>query len=110
MQLCKNENYATFCSNPHNMHIMRIICAYLPTKMPMRNVLADVCKHLGIHRSNESNISTVWEDNTAALSLLNTPFPQMTLRSKHIAIWYHWTWIALANNPNLRVLKIDTKK
>ena len=37
-----------------------------------------------------STISTVWEDNTAALALATTDPPRMTPRSKSLAVKYHW--------------------
>jgi len=37
-----------------------------------------------------SHISTVWEDNQAALVLATTDPPRMTPRSKSLAVKYHW--------------------
>ena len=37
-----------------------------------------------------SIISTVWEDNAGALRLVELEPPQITPRSKHYAIKYHW--------------------
>ena len=40
--------------------------------------------------SRISTISTVFEDNTPALTLANTDPPRMTPRSKSLAVKYHW--------------------
>ena len=58
--------------------------------LPMRDILKVLCKALNIHRSVQSTVSTVWEDNAAALILMQAPLPKMTPRSKHIAVKYHW--------------------
>jgi hypothetical protein len=34
--------------------------------------------------------STVWEDNTPALTLTNAELPRMTPGSKHFNVKYHW--------------------
>jgi len=38
----------------------------------------------------KSSISTVWEDNQAALSLAHMELSRMTSRSIHIAVKFHW--------------------
>ena len=56
----------------------------------MRQVLAGMLSCLGIERVNKTTISTVWEDNNAALTLANTPMPKLAPKSKTFAIKYHW--------------------
>jgi hypothetical protein len=58
--------------------------------IPLRHRLIDVCKWLELRAPSAAIVSTVWEDNNAALLLATSDPPQMTLRSKHIAIKYHW--------------------
>jgi hypothetical protein len=58
--------------------------------IPLRLILDDMCSAIGVVREPKSTISTVWEDNAAALSLMNLPLPRVTPRSKHFAVKYHW--------------------
>lgn len=58
--------------------------------IPVKAVLKTITKALSIDIEATSNMSTVWEDNQAALILATTDPPRMTPRSKHIAIKYHW--------------------
>jgi hypothetical protein len=58
--------------------------------IPVKAVLSTITKALSLDSPEGSNISTVWEDNEAALTLAITDPPRMTPRSKHIAIKYHW--------------------
>jgi hypothetical protein len=59
--------------------------------------------------------TTVWEDNNGALTLANMEPGQMTLRSKHYAVKYHWFRSHLGSHlgshlaPNkIEVHKIET--
>ncbi len=58
--------------------------------LPLRvtHQLLTSCLH--IPSTETSKISTVWEDNAAAMILATTDPPRMTPRSKHIAVKYHW--------------------
>ena len=50
-----------------------------------------VCEAVQLSEVEVANIwSTVFEDNSACLILANLEPPQMTPRSKHIAVKYHW--------------------
>lgn len=60
--------------------------------IPVKSVMTTIAKALDLHTVDSSNISTVWEDNEAALTLATTDPPRMTPRSKHITIKYHWFW------------------
>lgn len=44
----------------------------------------------GVKRTEQSKVSTVFQDNNGALTLYNAEFPNMTPRSKHIGVKYHW--------------------
>jgi hypothetical protein len=58
--------------------------------LPLKAVLQTLSKAMNIKIDESSSISTVWEDNEAALTLSTTDPPRMTPRSKHIAVKYHW--------------------
>jgi hypothetical protein len=53
-------------------------------------------------------VCAVWEDNNAALKLANAQFPNMTSRTKHIAIKYHW-FKSHIQEGEIKVGRIDTK-
>ena len=57
--------------------------------LPMRQILTYICDNLEIERPKESTVSTVWKDNSAALSLMQSPLPKITPRSKHFAVKLH---------------------
>ena len=52
--------------------------------------------------------TTVWEDNSGALTLANLEPGRMTPRSKHYGVKYHWFRSHLKPN-NIQVVKVDTK-
>jgi len=49
--------------------------------------IAEEMRH--IIQDPKSTVSTVWEDNQAAITLANMELPRMTPRSKNIAVKYH---------------------
>jgi hypothetical protein len=71
--------------------------------LPMQRLLAEVNDALGL--SSASSPSTVYEDNTGALTLAN--LPRLTPRSKHIAVKYHFFRQHVADG-SVRVVKIST--
>lgn len=58
--------------------------------IPLKGILQSFATTLDLHINCSSTMSTVWEDNQAALILGTTNPPRMTPRSKHIGIQYHW--------------------
>jgi hypothetical protein len=58
--------------------------------VPLRETLGELSNALRLPTTKESEISTVFEDNQAAIILASTDPPRMTPRSKHIAVKYHW--------------------
>ena len=59
--------------------------------------------------SDENKIhSTIWEDNAGCIILANMELPQMTPRSKHYSMKYHWFTDKLKPN-SVTVEKIDGK-
>jgi hypothetical protein len=74
--------------------------------IPLRRVLGDLTAALGVEVDSDSEVSTVFEDNQAALTLATQDPPRMTPRSKHIAVKYHWFRDQLG--ANLKVKYVDT--
>jgi len=65
---------------------------------------------LGLQKNKQFNIlGSVFEDNAGALSLAILELPQMTPRSKHYAVKYHW-FRACLKPVNIRVLKVESKR
>jgi histone deacetylase 1/2 len=60
--------------------------------LPMRQIHSEILSaFMQQEAQNVSTVSSVWEDNQAALLLATaTDPPRLTPRSKHIAIKYHW--------------------
>jgi hypothetical protein len=76
--------------------------------LPMRELIQSLSGSLKIDRKELSKVCAVWEDNNAALKLANAQFPNMTPRTKHIAIKYHWFKSHLKQGE-IEVRRIDTK-
>jgi hypothetical protein len=60
------------------------------TLIPMRLKLKEMSTSLSLPMDPHSTVSTVWEDNQAALILATTDPPRLTPRSKSLAVKYHW--------------------
>ena len=73
--------------------------------IPLRRVLQDLCEVFDLGQAGVMAHSTVFEDNSAALTLANSP--QMTPRSKHIALRYHFFRSEVASG-NIKVVAIST--
>jgi hypothetical protein len=76
--------------------------------IPLRQRLIDVCSWLKLESPDSSTVSTVWEDNQAALKLATADPPKMTPRSKHIAVKYHWFHSKLVKDE-IHMRHIDSK-
>jgi hypothetical protein len=78
----------------HTMEAEYIACSVaMKMLLFLRNIHSEISQHctsLGITRNSKSTISTVFQDNQAALILATTDPPRMTPRSKSIAVKYHW--------------------
>ena len=77
--------------------------------LPVRELLQEVASSFDIAYDKVSTVSCVWEDNNAALKLANAPFVNMSPRTKHIAVKYHWFRSKLEPGK-IEVLRIDTSK
>jgi hypothetical protein len=58
--------------------------------LPLRRVVQEMIEPFGIDRSKITTVSMVWEDNNGVLTMCKNDYPNMTPRSKHIAVKYHW--------------------
>ena len=59
--------------------------------LPVHNIIKELVTHLQLPHEELSKISTtIHEDNEPCRRLANLPLPQITKRSKHIAVRYHW--------------------
>jgi hypothetical protein len=67
-----------------------ITLSAMQTLLPLHELFQSLAGSLDIKRDEATKVCTIWEDNDAALKLANAQFPNMTPRTKHIAIKYHW--------------------
>ena len=58
--------------------------------LPARWILEEVTSVLQLPHDKQTWISTVWEDNEAALTLATTDPPKVCSRTKHFNVKYHW--------------------
>ena len=58
--------------------------------IPLIDLFDEICEVLKIHRSKETKIVRVFEDNEGALKLASKELPYVTPQSKHFAVKYHW--------------------
>ena len=67
---------------------------------------------MNLQRPKESKVSTLWEDNSAALCLMELPLPKITPRSKHFAVKLYWfkSHLGEAGGNQIFAKKIDTKE
>jgi hypothetical protein len=76
--------------------------------LPLKRLVETVSKAVGLQQQDVINMrTTVWEDNSGALTLANLEPGRMTPRSKHYGVKYHWFRSHLKPN-NIEVLKIKT--
>jgi hypothetical protein len=79
--------------------------------VPLRQTLELLTKTMGVQRNNRSIISTIWEDNEAALTIMQkhmNGLPKLSPRTRHISTKYHWFLAKLG--PTLIARKIHTKQ
>jgi hypothetical protein len=76
--------------------------------LPLRELFKSLSKALKISRDEVAKVCAVWEDNDAALKLATLQFPNMTPRTKHIGIKYHWFKEHIVEGE-IEVRSIDTK-
>jgi hypothetical protein len=66
--------------------------------IPLKHVYREIIQHMNLPIDKASTISTVFEDNNAALILARSMSPpRLTLRSKSIAVKYHCFWSHLSD-------------
>jgi hypothetical protein len=77
--------------------------------LPLRELFKSLSEALKISRDEVAKVCAVWEDNDAALKLATSQFPpNMTPRTKHIGIKYHWFKEHIVEGE-IEVRSIDTK-
>jgi uncharacterized protein YacL (UPF0231 family) len=74
----------------------------------LRELFQSLAGSLHIKCNEVTKVCAIWEDNNAALKVANTQFPNMTPRTKHIAIKYHW-FKENIKEGEIEVQAIDTK-
>jgi len=76
--------------------------------LPLKRLVLEVAGAVNLPTDGVIQMkTTVWEDNTGALTLANLEPGRMTPRSKHYGVKYHWFRSHLQPN-NIQVCKIDT--
>ena len=76
--------------------------------LPLKRLVEKVASSVGLELQTIIEMrTTVWEDNSGALTLANLEPGRMTPRSKHYGVKYHWFRSHLKPN-NIEVIKIDT--
>ena len=61
--------------------------------LPLLDTLNAITSMMGISRDPTTTISSVWEDNEAALTIMTNHvdgLPKLSPRTRHIACKYHW--------------------
>jgi len=58
--------------------------------IPIKRLVAEVTDAFKVPQDNLTKVVQVWEDNEGCLILANMKPPQLTSRSKHYAVKYHW--------------------
>ena len=77
--------------------------------LPLQRLVHTVADSVGLNVQDLIEMrTTVWEDNSGALTLANLEPGRMTPRSKHYGVKYHWFRSHLKPN-NIQVVKVDTK-
>jgi hypothetical protein len=79
--------------------------------VPLRATMELLTREMGIDRDNRSTVSTIWEDNAAALTIMTNHMnglPKLSPRTRHIGTKYHWFLAKLG--PTLIARKIHTKQ
>ena len=76
--------------------------------LPLQRLVHTVAGAVGLDVQDLIEMkTTVWEDNSGALTLANLEPGRMTPRSKHYGVKYHWFRSHLKPN-NIQVVKVDT--
>ena len=58
--------------------------------LPVMRLVEEVTVSLKVTRNEKTSVAIVWEDNEGCLILAKMKPPQLTPRSKHYAVKYHW--------------------
>ena len=80
--------------------------------IPLRRMVHTLLEIFEIEIPKENKMSMVWEDNNGVIKMVEAAYPNMTPRSKHIAIKYHWFREHLNTDfdgATIRMQRVDTK-
>jgi hypothetical protein len=77
--------------------------------LPACWILEEVTTMLQLPSKKRTVISTVWEDNDAALILATTDPPKVSSRTKHFNVKYHWFRSHLRKGE-IECKRVDTKE
>jgi len=92
------------------------VAASLATRtfIPLRRVVHTIFETLDIEIPEENKMSMVWEDNNGVIKMVEAAYPNMTPRTKHIGIKYHWFRSHLENpdehGRSIRMTRIDSRE
>jgi hypothetical protein len=76
----------------------------------LKRLVVAFCRAIQVDPETVSRImSTVFEDNSAALILANLEPPRMTPRTKHFAIKYHW-FRSMLKPLHIEIVPVDTEE
>ena len=79
--------------------------------LPLKRLVNCMLTTFEIQIPEEIEISMVWEDNNGVIKMVEAAYPNMTPRSKHIAIKYHWFREHLdekIDGTTIRMKQVDT--
>ena len=79
--------------------------------LPLKRMVNCLLENFDIDVPEENKISMVWEDNNGVIKMIEAEYPNMTPRSKHIAIKYHWFREHLGTQDDgatIRMTRVDT--
>lgn len=76
--------------------------------LPLQDVVNELVDYFNLPHDSLCGVSTtIHEDNESCRRLANLPLPQITKRSKHIAVRFHWFREKVGTNWT--IIPIDTK-
>jgi len=79
--------------------------------IPVRRLVNKLLGSFGETIPAENTMSMIWEDNNGVIKMVDADYPNMTPRTKHVAIKYHWFRDHLNKNEDgstIVMKRIDT--
>lgn len=76
--------------------------------LPLKRLAKEICSSIGVHKQGPATLkTTVFEDNSGALTLARLEPGRMTPRSKHYEVKYHWFRSKLQPNK-IEIEKVES--